>query len=408
MGLLDFFKKKQPAPTPTQGGYYYAPTMGGNVPFYSAFGEDIYASDLVMQAIQCKANEFKKLQPRHVVTKDGKQVVRTDSSIARVLRRPNPYMSQADFFEKITVLYELTKNVFIYPDYYITKAGEKHYTALYPLKPSSVTYLIDAGGRYYVQLEFASGYTVTLPVQDVIHWRKNFGLDDFFGGSMCGGDDNRGLLKSIREYDKLVQSIAKAVQVSCQINGLLHVNTYLSDEGLEEKRAAFEERLKHNESGLLAVDNQTTYTSLAAAVKLVDAETLKFYQNTILRATGASLPILNGDYTKAQKEAYYEHALEADIKSLAQAISRCVFTDREDAFGNEIRIYPNAIEFMTTAEKLQALQIMAPAGMLKKDEGRALVGLPPLDEGGDEMPRGYNNIDNDDKGGTNTDEHTEE
>lgn len=63
------------------------------------------------------------------------------------------------------------------------------------------------------------------------------------------------------------------------------------------------------------------------------------FYDTILRANGCSLAILNGDYTKAQKEAYYEHALEADIKGLGQAMSRVLFTEREAAFGNEIILY---------------------------------------------------------------------
>ena len=92
MGLKDLFSMKK---NKTQ--FSYAPTMAGNYPFYSNFGENIYASDIIVQSIRCKANEFKKLQPRHIRVIDGKQTVITDSSIAKVLKRPNPYMTMADF-----------------------------------------------------------------------------------------------------------------------------------------------------------------------------------------------------------------------------------------------------------------------------------------------------------------------
>ena len=101
---------------------------------------------------------------------------------------------------------------------------------------------------------------------------------------------------------------------------------------------------------------------------------------------------MNGDYTKAQKEAYYEHALEADIKSLGQAMSKVMFTDREAAFGNDIVLYPNAITFMSMENKLSALQSGLPAGIFTKNEARELLGYPPV-EGGDVMPRGYNELD---------------
>lgn len=395
MGIFDIFKKRQTRPP---DGFNYAPTQNGGVPFYSAFGDNVYASDIVMQSIRCKANEFKKLQPRHIVVKDGKQTVKYDSSIAKCLRRPNAYMSTADFLEKVTILLELTKNVFIYPEYYVSKAGEKHYTALYPLKPSTAEYWIDQSERYYIHLGFANGCEVTLPASEVIHWRKDFGVDDYFGGNMLGGDDNRGLLKAVREYDKLTQSIAKAVECSCQINGIMRYNTYLADEKMEQERQIFEGRLARNESGILFTDMKSEYTALPRDVKLVDSETLNFFHDVILRANGTSLAILNGDYTKAQKEAYYEHALEADIKSLGQAISRCIFSDREESYGNEIVLYPNDITFMSMENKIAALQSGLPAGIFTKNEARELLGFPPI-EGGDVMPRGYNEVDNADSVG---------
>lgn len=389
MGLLDFLKKRTPPPS----GYKYAPTMTGGTPFYSSFGDNIYASDIVVQSIRCKANEFKKLQPRHIVTRDGMQSVELTSSIAKCLRRPNEYMTTADFLEKITILLELNKNVFIYPQYYITKGNEKYYTGLYPLKPSTVEYLVDAGGRYFLRFGFENGYTAVLPASDVIHWRKDYGVNDYFGGGMCGGDDNRGLLKALKEYDRLLQSISKAVACSCQINGLVKYNSYLDDDKVETQRQEFEKRIQNNESGILFTDLKTEYTHFQRDVKLVDAETLKFYYDTILRANGTSLAILNGDYTKSQKEAYYEHALEGDIKSLGQAFSRCVFSDRQESFGNEIVFYPNNIVFMSMENRIEALKAGLPAGIFMKDEARELLGYPPLPNGqGQVVAQGYNSL----------------
>ena len=394
MALLDFFKKKKPEHNPTQSPrYIYAPTMSGGIPFYSAFGDNLYASDIVVQSIRCKANEFKKLDPRHIRTINGTQTVITDSSIARILRRPNEYMTTADFLEKITILLELNKNVYIYPAYYITKGGEKYYTGLYPLKPDNVTYLVDSSGKYYIKLHFVNGYETILPREDIIHWRKDYGVNDYFGGSLSGGNDDRGLLRAVREYDKLCQSIAKAVECSCKINGIVRYNTYMSDEKQEAERIAFEERLAQNESGILFSDLKTEYTHLPRDVKIVDAETLKFYYDTILRASGTSLAILNGDYTKTQKEAYYEHALEADIKALGQAVSICLFSDREASFGNEVMFYPNQIVFMSMENKIAALQAGLPAGLFMKDEARELLGYAPLPNGqGQVIAQGYNSL----------------
>lgn len=390
MAVFDFFKKKQ---QPQQKSTLtFAPTMNRAQPFYSNFGDNIYMSDIVVQSIRCKANEMKKLTPRHIRTTEGQQNVITDSSIARVLKRPNAYMTTADFLEKVTILLELNKNVYIYPEYYITKGGEKYYTAIYPLKPDKVTYLVDDKEHYFINLHFASGYEITLPVNDVVHWRKDYGVNDYFGGSRGGYAENAGLLAALDRYDKLCQSIAKAVEVSCQINGVMRVNTYLDDDKAAERQKEFNSKLKNNESGIMFTDLKAEYIPMDHDVKLVDAETLKFFYEAITRANGVSVAILNGDYTKAQKEAFYEHALEADIKSLGQAFSKVAFSDREANFGNEIVFYPNAIVFMSMENKIAALQTGLPAGIFTKNEARELLGYPPI-EGGDVMPRGYNEVD---------------
>lgn len=387
MGVFNFWKKKEPKHSLT-----YAPTMTGTLPFYSSFGDNVYASDIVVESIRCKANEFKKLAPRHIRTVNGTQTVITDSSVARVLKRPNRWMTQADFLEKITILLELNKNVFIYPEYYITKGGERYYTALYPLKPSDVWYMVNDKGETFIKMRFANGNEITLPTDSVIHWRKDFGVNEYFGGSMFGGNDNAGLMTMLERYDQLTQSIAKALECSCQINGVMRVNSYLDDDKSAKAREDFEANLKANKSGVLFTDMKAEYTHLPRDVKLVDAETLKFFYDTILRANGTPLAILNGDYNKAQKEAYYEHALEADIKSLGQAMSKVLFSDRESSFGNDIIFYPNDISFMSMENKIAALQTGLPAGIFTKNEARELLGYPPI-EGGDVMPRGYNEVD---------------
>lgn len=386
MGILDFWRRK-----PNNKQLNYAPTMNGNLPFYTSFGDNIYASDLVVQSIRCKANEFKKLNPRHIRYVDGIAENVYDSTIARALRRPTEWMTTADFLEKITILLELNKNVFIYPMYYVTNAGERFYTGLYPLKPSEVQYKTDEGGRMFIEMQFQNGYQTTVPADSLIHWRKDYGVNDYFGGGMFGGNDDAGLLTMLKRYDQLTQGIAKALEVSCKINGIVKYNTYHADETMSEKMVEFEKRLQANESGILATDLSTEYQHIPRDVKVVDKETLDFFYMTILRANGTSLPILNGDYTKAQKEAYYEHALEADIKSLGQAFDRAVFTEREISFGNQIAFYPNEINFMSMENKIEALKVGLPAGLFMKDEARELLGYPPLPNGaGQVVPQGYN------------------
>lgn len=389
MGIFDVFKKNNKKQVIKQ----YAPTMTGYNSILTPFGDNIYASDIVIQSVRCIANEFKKLEPRHLVEKDGKQIAETDSNISRLLTRPNEYMTISDFLEKISILLTINKNVFIYPAYYKNNAGEKIYTALYPLKPSNVAYLSADDGKLFLEMEFNNGYKATLPADEVIHWRKDYGFDDYFGGKITGGDDKVGFLAMLKRYDKITQGIANALEISCSINGVVRYNTYHGDEQLEASREKFEKDLRNNKSGILFTDLSTEYTNIPRDTKIVDSDTLKFFYDIILMNTGVSMPILKGEYTKSQKEAFYEHALEADIKSLGQAMSKVLFTDRQFSFGNRVVLYPNEINFMSMENKLDALRVGLPAGIFVKDEARALLGYPPLPNGqGQVIAQGYNSL----------------
>lgn len=392
MGIFDFFKR--PKKENPGADLKYAPTMASYTPTFNDFGDNIYASDIIVQAIRCKANEFKKLNPRHIKMDDNKPYVVTDSSISRVLKRPNRWMTTADFLEKIMILLELNKNVYIYPEYYMTKGGYKYYTALYPLKPSRVEYLTnESDNTLYIRFGFPTGYTVILPQAEVIHWRKDYGVNDYFGGGV-GGSDEEGLLKMLNSYDTLIQSIAQSVKCSMSINGIMRYNTYLDDEKLKHERDKFEEALRNGDSSIAAMDLKSEFIPVNRDIKLVDQDTLNFFYETILRNVGVSVPILNGDYTATQKEAFYEHALESDVISLGQSMSNTIFTERESSFGNEIVLYPARINFMTMAEKISYLSIAAPAGAVNKNEIREFAGLPPM-ENGEEYPRAYNSLDTD-------------
>ena len=136
MGWLDQLKRKPPK------SQDFAQMLNGYTPIFSQFGTNIYASDVVQQAVKCIVDEMKKLNPTHVRLKDNDPVPVT-GSVQTVLNNPNPLMTTSEFLEKTMWLLLLNYNAFILPTYYIyeDKDGTKrrYYTGLYPLKPTRET-----------------------------------------------------------------------------------------------------------------------------------------------------------------------------------------------------------------------------------------------------------------------------
>lgn len=362
----------------------FAPTFDGYVPIYSQFGTNIYASDVVQQALKCIVDEMKKLIPKHVRTK-GNDSVPVKGNVQDVLDNPNQLMTTTEFLEKIVWMLLMNYNAFVIPTYYTwvdenTGAERRYYDALYPINPTQVDFIEDASGRLFVKFWFWNGFTTTIPYDDVIHIRYNFALSEYMGGNRLGQPDNEALLGTLDLNDTLLKGIAKAMNSSYAINGVIKYNTLLDDGKTEANIRELEKRLRNSESGLLPLDLKAEFTPFPRDTKLVDEATLKFVDEKILRNWGIPLPILIGDFSKETYESFYNKTLEPMIAAISQAFTKKMFTSRERAFGNQIKLYPKDLIFMTISQKLELVDMLAPTGALFENEKRTMFGLLPLPE----------------------------
>ena len=375
----------------------WASTVRGYTPSFSEFGEDIMNDDTVLTIVNRILDEYSKLNPRHIRTVNGRQVKVSDNNINTLLENPNPYMTKTDFLRKIAFLRETYENVFIYPSYdlYVNnKTGQKKkvYTGLYPLQPNKVDFYEDDNGTLYIEFQLPNGeYSGKILYDEVIHWRKNFGINDYMGGNSNGLPNNTALLRHLQLNDKLLQSTFKTIEGSLTINGILKFGGLLDDEKREAARIKFENSLKKNESGIIALDSGGEYSSIPFNGKLIDKETLDLFNKKILQHYGVSEAILNGDYTNEQKEAFYETVLESGVISLGEAFSRVMLTTFERSNGNTIIFYTNKIQMMNADKKIKLAELLLPVGGLSPNEVREMFGLMAYD-GGDERLMSLNYI----------------
>lgn len=376
MGLIDFinkFKKTKP-------NINYAKMLNGYTPIFSQFGQDIYASDVVQQAIACLVTELTKANPFHIKQSGSDLVPVENSEIQKLLDQPNERMTQTDFFEKVYWQLFLNYNSFIIPTYYKDIKGNKHYTGLYPIQPTNVTFLQDPEGKLGIEFTFRNGYKTMLAYSDVIHIRYRYSINEFMGGNEFGQPDNRALLKTLELNNTLLQGVAKALKSSFSINGVIKYNTLMDDGKMENNIKEIEKRLTNNESGFLPLDIKGEYIPLQNKIQLVDATTLKFIDEKILRNIGVSLPILTGDYTKAQYEAFYQKSLEPILKRTGESFTMTMFTNREKGFKNKIMMYPHELIFMDTSQKIELFDVLVDSASCYKNELRTAFGMRPLPE----------------------------
>lgn len=379
MGWLDKLFHRQPRESK------FARTLNGLAPVYTQFGTNIYASDVVQQALACIVDEVKKLNPQHIRIVDNDPVPISTSTVQAVLNDPNAVMTTAEFLEKITWLLLLNYNAFVIPTYRTwtdrnTGEERRYYEALYPIKPTQVNFIQDSSGRMYVQFFFESGYSTTVPYDDVIHIKYHYSVSEFMGGDWNGQPDHGPLLETLNLNDQMLKGIAKAMNASYSINGVVKYNTLLDQGKTEKALQELTEHLQNSESGFLPLDLKAEFVPLKRDTKLIDADTLKFMDEKILRNWGVPLAILRGDYNKVQYAAFYQKTLEPLIITISQAFTKKMFTKREKSFGNKIQLYPKDLVFMTVDQTIEMVTLLANTGAIFENEKRVAFGLRPLPE----------------------------
>lgn len=387
MGLFDYLRqrieeKKQKV--------QFARMMNGQTPIFSQFGNNIYASDVVQQAVSCIVQEISKLNPTHVKLIDGVDSIPQDSDIQNVLDAPNEIMSTSDMLEKITWNLFLNYNSFILPTW-----NGGRLTGLYPLQPANVDFFEDVSGKLLVKFHFNNGYdSGMIKYSDVIHIRKNFSVNDYMGGNSQGQPDNGALLKTLELNDILLQGVGKALKSSFAVNGIVKYNTLVDDGETEAALRTLEAKLKNSENGFLPLDLKTEFIPFQKQIEMVDADTLKFIDEKILRQFGVPLCILTGDYTKEQYEAFYQKTLEPIIIKLGQCFTKGIFSTRANlGYGNKIVFYEKELIFMTMTQKLELARILGDRGAIYENEIRVMFGLQPLPELNGKRKQSLNYVD---------------
>lgn len=352
--------------------------LSGTVPVYMTdFGEDIYASDVVQQAIYSIVSELKKLDIVHIRTK-GRDFLEVSGNVQRVLDAPNPLMTMSDFIEKVAWLYLLNYNAFIYPLW----EGDT-LKALYPLQPSQVEFdsNYSGTGKTWVRFTFQNGYQGDVPYENVIHLRYKYSLSEYMGGNEYGQPDLAPLLDTLKLNDTLLKGLAKSLNIQTSINGVVKTKTMKNTDEQIQMIEDFEKKLQSNESGLLPIDISAEYIPITKQIQMLDATTLEFIDRKILRNWGVSIPIINGDYTKDQYDAFYQKAIEHIVKSWGQAFTKGIFTNHAaQGFNNKIRFFWKELIFMNTDQKLNLFNRLGDIGGCYVNEMRTAFGMRPINE----------------------------
>lgn len=366
MGFLDLFKprKKIPSGKVTRWG-----ELGTFQTFFSAFGTDIYRSDLVRSCIRPLADHSAKAN-----------AVCTDERIQKILNvSPNMYMSGYDFLSKVRTKLELNNTAFIL----ISRDDRAKVVGFYPIPYSSYEAL-DYNGELYVKFQFSGAIdkSFVFPWSDLAVLRKDYNKSDI------AGDDNTALTDTLSIIHTVDEGIANAIKSTSNLRGILKsTKAMLAPEDVKKNKDEFVRDYMNleNEGGIAALDASMEFTPINMSPTVASWEQRNQLREDVGRYFGISDNIISGRYTESEMEAFYESRIEPFLVALSLELTRKVFTERERSFGSVIVYESNRLQFASTSTKLQ-LVAMVDRGAMTPNEWRMVFNLAPV-EGGDKPIR---------------------
>ncbi len=366
-----FGKQKQPPQNLTQ-----LRMLNGYSNEYTPFSGAAYDDATVRSCVDTIARHASKLNPRHIVKKEGKVMRVLDDRLNYLLSvQPNPLMTSAEFIEKLVNQYFTTNNLFVY----IQRDMMADVVALWPLDFSQVSLYEDSRGVIYAKFTFGIGLQTTVPYEDIVHIRRHYNRDEMFG------DPEARMLKEDLTLLKAVKaSIVNVVKNYGRLRGIVKFMQTLRPEDMkrhfEEFVGNFVSDVK-NGSGIAPMDNTSDYKELHVDNTTFDAAQMSLARDNIYKYFGVSEKLINGTYDESEFIAFYESVIEPLAVKLSQAFTVALFTKREQGFGNEVMFETNRLNYISVASKINIAKQLLPAGILTINDARELFGYAPVPDG---------------------------
>lgn len=359
MNLLDIFKKKQKTEEKSATALH---ELGSYQARFYNLGGDQWKSDVVRDAIRPLASFTSKANCRS-----------NKATIERIMRRPNVYMSQADFLQKVRTRYELFNNCFIL----IMKDERLNPIGFYPVPYQSFEALL-YNDEIFVKFEFTEGRKLVVPWVDLAVVRKDYNSSDI------AGDDNNAILQSLELMNTAEQGNANAIKATANLRGLLkNTKGMLNPDDIRKQKDNFvKDYLSlENSGGIAALDATQEFTPIKMEPVTADANQMKEYRENIYRYYGVNEKIVTSSMNPDEIEVFYEMRIEPFLNALSTELTTKLWPKNE---ANWIVFEANKLQFASLAKKIQMFQVVVQYGGMTVNEWREACNMSPI-EGGDEL-----------------------
>jgi len=358
--ILDKILGREPTPTVTA-----IETVGAR-PYTAAWNGSMYRQVLVRSVIERFAIACSKLKPE--IKGSARPRVRR-----AIETSPNQFQTWPQFLYRCATLYMNNTTVCVVPEY---KPGTDIQCGYYPV-PLANAEVIEHEGEYWLRYSTLDGDFRAIELKYVAIVNRFQYVSDWFGdGNILA--NTLSMLKAQEDAQK--QSIADSAQL--RFIGQLNGNVREEDQDKKRDRFAEQNLSGANETPLMVYDNTfVSIEQLKAQNWTIPADEMDRIENNVFDYFGINRRILQNSYDENAWDAFYEGSIEPFALMLGEAMTKATFTMRERP-ANQIMFSSNRMEYASAASKRNMGKDMTDRGLMRVNEVREMLQLPPV-EGGD-------------------------
>ena len=338
------------------------------------------------------ANEFAKIDFRHIIDREGDYRLITDKTDFTISKRPNQLQTKYDFF--YTMIYQLYKygNAIAF----IERDKDGQVISLNPINVDDY----ELGNGYQiddttVMIKFKKKSEQIIELVDyrnVLHLRLN--PNDIFNGDAYSGGNFCNVIVNLTDY--ALNSMLAELKENGTVRGVIQIGnagigysngfanrTMVGQNEKIKKQNEIIERIKATQGGILVLDAGEEWKSLNSPFSTVSTESIDKYIDLLLEFYGINKKVVTGEATYDLMEAFYNKIIVPRIEQVTGEMNYKFFSRTAMTQGHRIEYYRNPFEYVPLDKAIESAY-KAIQDTTTNERRRYIYHLPPV-EGGDKV-----------------------
>lgn len=364
--------------------------LDGYTPTFRTWSGSIFESDLIRAALDAHGRHAAKLKPN--ITGEAQKGLKNRLAIA-----PNEFQTWSQFLYRTAVILYCRNTAFLVP---VTgNYGEA--TGVIGIAPESWE-MVEYQDKVYIRFMMGNMQRAAVELDRCGILTRYQYKNELFG-------ENNEALKPVLDLIKMQeQGITEGIKNGASYRFSAQSDNWSKDEDLGKEMERFNkatfQNLKTSGGTILFPNTYKNIQQLKQEAYKVDADQMKLIKENVYDYFAVNEDVIQNKAFGDNWLAFYEGAVEWLAIQLSEVLTRMLYTERERQYGNQIFFTSNRLQYMSNADKLNAISQLSDRGLMTRNELREILNLTPLPEPyGSQIPaRGeYYDITNPPKGKSN-------